>query len=189
VSGGRRGRTALWASAAVALAAVCLVAVLATRPAGEDTVAASPLVGKPAPAIDARSIDTGAIGGGRVSLAAYRGRFVVVNFFASWCPPCQAEEPQLVEFAAAHRGAGAPAVIGVVFSDSAANAAAFARANGVRWPIVADPGGRIALAFGVADPPDSFLVGPDGRIVADVVGGVTASGLDRLIGEAQVVDP
>lgn len=183
-AGPRRRRTALWSAAAVAVAAICLVAVLATRPSGEDTVAASPLVGKPAPAIDAPRL-----GGGTVSLAGYRGRFVVVNFFASWCPPCQQEEPQLVEFAAAHRGKDAPAVIGVVFSDSAGNAASFARSNGVGWPIVTDAGGRIALAYGVADPPDSFLVGPDGRIVADVVGGVTADGLDRLIGEAQAVDP
>ena len=80
-------------------------------------------------------------------------------------------------------------MIGVVFSDSAGNAAAFARSNGVGWPVVTDPGGRIALAYGVADPPDSFLVAPDGRIVADVVGGVTTDGLDRLIGQAQAVDP
>jgi cytochrome c biogenesis protein CcmG, thiol:disulfide interchange protein DsbE len=181
---GRRRRTAFWSAGGVGVAAICLVAVLATRPAGENTVEASPLVGKPAPAIEAP-----ALRGGQVSLATFRGRFVVVNFFASWCPPCQQEEPQLLAFAEEHRGRDAPAVLGVVFDDSAGNAAAFARSNGVSWPIVTDPGGRVALAYGVADPPDSFLVAPDGRIVADVVGGVTTDGLDRLIGEAQAVDP
>jgi cytochrome c biogenesis protein CcmG, thiol:disulfide interchange protein DsbE len=167
----------------VAAVTVCLIAVLATRSAGENTTAASPLLGKPAPAIDSTSL-----GGAPVTLASFRGRYVVVNFFASWCQPCQVEEPQLVEFAAEHRGAAA-AVLGVVFSDSTANAAAFARSNAVTWPVVTDPGGRIALAYGVADPPDSFVVAPDGRVVADVVGGVTASGLEQLIDQFQAEDP
>jgi cytochrome c biogenesis protein CcmG/thiol:disulfide interchange protein DsbE len=180
---GRRRRTALWSATAVAGVTICLVAVLATRSAGENTTAASPLLGKPAPAIDSTSL-----GGAKVSLASYRGRYVVLNFFASWCQPCQLEEPQLVEFVAQHQGASAPAVLGVVFSDSAGNAAAFARSNGVTWPLVTDPAGLVALAYGVANPPDSFLVAPDGRVVAHVVGGVTASGLDQLIAESEEQD-
>jgi cytochrome c biogenesis protein CcmG/thiol:disulfide interchange protein DsbE len=163
---------------------VCLVAVLATRSAGENITAASPLLGKPAPAIDSTSL-----GGAKVTLASFRGRFVVINFFASWCQPCQVEEPQLVEFVAQHRGATSPAVLGVVFSDSATNAAAFARSNGVTWPLVTDPGGRIALSYGVTDPPDSYIVAPDGRVVVHLLGGVTASGLDQLIAQAQAEDP
>ncbi len=176
----RRARVVLWSSVCAAVVAVSLVAVLASRPAATDTVAASPLLGKTAPAISAVTLS-----GQRVTLSSLRGRFVVVNFFASWCPPCQVEEPQLVTFAAEHRGAAVATVLGVVFSDSASNAAAFVRSNGVRWPVVTDPGGMIALAYGVADPPASFLVAPDGRVAAEVVGGVTAAGLDQLVSEAK----
>ncbi len=168
----------------VALTVLCLIAVLATRPAALNTIEASPLVGKPAPAIVAPSLS-----GATVSLAAYRGRYVVVNFFASWCPPCQQETPQLLEFVVQHPGARSPTVLGVVFSDSASNAEGFARSNGVKWPIVTDPGGQVALAYGVSDPPASFLVAPDGRVVAEIVGGVTSQGLDQLLAEAQAEDP
>jgi cytochrome c biogenesis protein CcmG/thiol:disulfide interchange protein DsbE len=176
---GRRRRTVLFSAAGVALAALCLVAVLATRPAAQDTLEASPLLGKPAPEIVAPSLS-----GARISLASYRGRFVVVNFFASWCPPCQQETPQLLEFVGQQSQEHA-AVLGVVFADSTSNVERFARSNGVTWPVVTDPGGQVALAYGVFDPPASFLVAPDGRVVAEVVGGVTAQGLDQLLAEAR----
>jgi cytochrome c biogenesis protein CcmG/thiol:disulfide interchange protein DsbE len=180
----RRRRTVLWWAGGIALASICLVAVLATRPVAQDTVADSPLVGKPAPAIDAPGLS-----GGKVSLTSFRGRYVLVNFFASWCPPCQVEEPQLVEFAGQHRGVHGATVLGVVFSDSATNAAAFVRSNGVTWPVVTDPGGRVAITYGVTDPPESFLIAPDGRVVAAIDGGVTADGLDRILAEAEAEQP
>lgn len=177
--GKRTWRMALWSSVAAAVVAVSLVAVLATRPDAADTVASSPLVGKAAPSVSGVTL-----AGGRIDLASLRGRYVVLNFFASWCPPCQVEEPQLVQFAAARHGLAGPAVLGVVFGDSASNAASFVRANGADWPVITDPGGRLALSYGVAEPPESFLIAPDGRVAAEIVGGVTAAGLDRLIGEA-----
>lgn len=170
------------AAAAAALIAVALIVLLATRPSAEDVLADSPLIGKPAPAV------TGpAITGGSVNLNQYRGRYVVLNFFASWCPACQIEEPQLVEFTAAHRKAADSAVLGVLFSDSASNALGFAKSNGVTWKVVNDQSGKIALAYGVADPPESFLIGPNGRVLAEILGGVTASGLDHLLGQAKAL--
>jgi cytochrome c biogenesis protein CcmG/thiol:disulfide interchange protein DsbE len=167
------------AAAAVALIAVALIVLLATRPSAQDVLADSPLVGKPAPAVTGSAIN-----GGSVNLAKYRGRYVVLNFSASWCPACQIEEPQLVEFAAAHRKTADAVVLGVVFADSAANELGFARSNGVTWKIANDPAGKIALAYGVADPPESFLIAPNGRVLAEILGGVTASGLDQLLHEA-----
>src|SRR5690349_14169878 len=96
------------AAAAAALLAVALIALLATRPSASDVLADSPLVGRPAPAVRGAALT-----GGTVSLSQYRGRYVVLNFFASWCPPCQIEEPQLVEFAAAHDKSGGAVVLGV----------------------------------------------------------------------------
>jgi cytochrome c biogenesis protein CcmG/thiol:disulfide interchange protein DsbE len=170
------------AAAAVALLAVALIVLLATRPSAQDVLADSPLVGKPAPAVAGSAIT-----GGPVNLAQYRGRYVVLNFSASWCPACQIEEPQLVDFAAAHRKKADAVVLGVVFADSAANELGFARSNGVTWQVVNDPSGRIALAYGVADPPESFLIGPDGRVLAEILGGVTASGLDQLMHEVKAL--
>jgi cytochrome c biogenesis protein CcmG/thiol:disulfide interchange protein DsbE len=167
------------AACAAALVAVALIVLLATRPNASDVLADSPLLGKPAPAVSGTALT-----GGHVNLAQYRGRYVVINFFASWCPACQVEEPQLLEFVDQHARAHDAAVIGVVFSDTAGNALSFARSNGVTWRIVPDPAGKIALEYGVTNPPESFLIGPDGRVLAEIVGGVTNTGLDDLLRNA-----
>ncbi len=174
------GRRALWISLGTGVLVVALVAVLATRPPAQDAAAQSPLLGKQAPPIRATSLS-----GSPVSLAEMRGRFVVVNFFASWCPPCRSEQPELVEFTYEHRAAEDASVLGVAFDDNATSAREFQRSTGGLWPSVPDPGGQIALAYGVDDPPESYLVAPDGRVVAKLVGGVTASDLDSLISRAR----
>ena len=137
------------------------------------------MIGKLAPPVTGRNLT-----GGRSSLADLRGRFVLVNFFASWCPPCRAESPELVKFAYSHPAGHKVAVLGVVYGDTSSNAAYFERQVGATWPSVVDPGERIAISYGVDDPPQSFLVTPDGRVVDRILGGVTVQGLDRLVEQA-----
>jgi cytochrome c biogenesis protein CcmG/thiol:disulfide interchange protein DsbE len=103
-----------------------------------------------------------------------RGGFVLVNFFASWCGPCHTEQPQLVGLS------GQVRVLGVVFQDSATNALHFLRQGGADWPAISDPQGALALEWGVRGPPESYLVSPDGTVVAKVLGPVTASQVDYL---------
>ena len=176
--GGPRRRLALWTACGVGLGALVLVAVLATRPAATQT-ASSPLVGQPAPAVSGRNL-----AGGLSSLASLRGRFVLLNFFASWCPPCRTETPELVKFAYSHPDGQDVAVLGVVYGDTAGNATAFERQVGATWPSVIDPNEKIAINYGVDDPPQSFLIAPDGRVVDRILGGVTAVGVDRLVDRA-----
>jgi len=171
-------KLARWAACGVGLCALVLVAVLASRPAATQT-ASSPLVGEAAPAVTGRNLS-----GGESSLAGFKGRFVLLNFFASWCPPCRTESPALVRFAYSHPDGQRVAVLGVVYGDTAANAVAFERQVGATWPSVVDPGERIAISYGVDDPPQSFLVAPDGKVVDRILGGVTVAGLDRLVKQA-----
>lgn len=177
--GGARGHVARWWALGIGIVALVLVALLATRRPAEDAVASTPLLGHPAPPIAGRSLS-----GAPVSLAAMRGEFVVVNFYASWCPACRAEVPQLLTFLYHHPAGAKVAVLGVVFGDTAADAAAFSRSTGATWPSVPDPSGRLAIAYGVSGPPESFLVAPDGRVVARVIGSVTAASLDTLVRRA-----
>ena len=173
-----RLRIARYAALAVGLVALVLVAVLASRPAATQTTS-SPLIGKLAPPLSGRNLT-----GGHSSLAALRGRFVLVNFYASWCPPCRSESPALVRFAYSRPYGQKVAVLGVVYGDTAPNAAAFERQVGATWPSVVDPSEQIAISYGVNDPPQSFLVAPDGRVLDRILGGVSATGLDRLVGRA-----
>jgi len=172
----RRPRAALVVALTLGVVCVALIGVLATRTPALDKQARSPLLGRPAPAAGGTDVVTGR----PASLTAMRGRFVLVNFFASWCVPCRREHPELARFTARHAG-GDAAVLGVVFDDTAGAARDFLSRNGALWPVIDDPSGRIALDWGVRGPPESYLVSPEGTVLAKFIGGVTADGLDRVL--------
>jgi len=176
----RRRHTARWVAGVALVVGAALVAVLATRPPATATEVDTPLVGQTAPPINGTTL-----GGATFRLSALRGRWVVVNFFASWCPPCQQEQPELVAFAYAHRSPGDAALVGVVFDDSASTARGFMRSTGAPWPAVVDPGGQIALDYGVRGPPETFFVSPGGTVVAHFDGPMTNASLDYWLARAQ----
>ncbi len=176
-SRGRRWAVARWSAGATLLVVAVLVAVLATRqPTGEQVVQ-TPLVGKQAPPL----VGPALTGGHLVHLGDYRHTWVLVNFFASWCTVCQAEEPQLERFLYSRPDGVRPAVLGVLYGDTVSDGVAFQRSEGATWPSISDPGGTIASAWGVGSLPRSYLVAPGGRIVACVLGGITSSQLDQLL--------
>jgi cytochrome c biogenesis protein CcmG/thiol:disulfide interchange protein DsbE len=175
----RRRRRALYASLAVGVVVAVLVAVLATRSTPPGSAVYTPLGGKLAPPVAGQAL----VGGERVSLAALRGRYVLVDFFASWCVPCQAEVPQIEQFLFRHARAHDVAALGVDIAENASDGRAFLEQYGATWPSIEDPSGArsISLAYGVGDPPESFLIAPNGKVVAAIVGGVSATTLDHLI--------
>jgi cytochrome c biogenesis protein CcmG/thiol:disulfide interchange protein DsbE len=180
----RRRHTARWVALAAGLALVVLAVVLATRPPYQATEVDGPLVGTQAPAFHATQLD-----GSPLSLHQFRGHWVYVNFFASWCAPCQAEEPNLVQFSyeQAHQPGGA-AVVSVVFQDSDGDARAFDQSQGATWPVVADPGGAIANLYGVSSPPTTFLIDPHGRVVGEFLAPVTVNQLDNLLAQQRAAE-
>jgi cytochrome c biogenesis protein CcmG/thiol:disulfide interchange protein DsbE len=111
-----------------------------------------------------------------VRLADYAGRPVLVNFWASWCLPCVEEFPVLAEALETHADIGL-AVIGIVYRDRSEAARAFGNQLGATWPLVMDPGERVARAYGVFGPPESWLIGPDGVVVSRHIGPFTADEL------------
>ena len=175
----RRSRRVLWIVVALAVPLAFLLAVLGTRPPATQRTVHSPLVGKPAPAFRATTID-----GEDVALADLRGRWVLVNFFATWCVPCRIEHPELVRFYQRHRARGDLEIVGVVYDDTASAVREFRTDEGGTWPMVLDPDGRIALDYGVAGIPESFLVDPDGTVVAKLIGGVVESDLEARLAAA-----
>ncbi len=178
--GRRRPRVVAVTAAAVGVVVLGLVWLLATRPAAGTRLADSRLLGELVPVVEAETID-----GGAYTLAQDRGRWVLVNFFATWCVPCRQEHDDLVRFSARHAAAGDATVVGVVYSDSVAAVSDFRRQEGGDWPMLTDPEGRVALDFGVAGVPESYLVSPSGVVVAKIVGGVTFEALEDLLVRAQ----
>lgn len=169
-------RAALVASAVIAVLVTLLVAVLATRDPSGERATQSPLIGELAPATAGITLD-----GEQVSIDDQRGRWVIVNFFASWCTPCRTEHPELLAFDAAHRAEGDAVLIGVTFDDRADDARDFFAERGGGWPVINDPENSIGVAYGVAQVPETFVIAPNGTVVQRFAGAVTRAELDELI--------
>jgi cytochrome c biogenesis protein CcmG, thiol:disulfide interchange protein DsbE len=103
------------------------------------------------------------VGDGTVSLRDYRGRVVLLNFWASWCVPCQDETPLFVDYAARYRDRGL-AVIGVNAQDFVGDARAFAKRFDVTYPLVHDSGNTLTRRWGGGGFPVTFLIDRDGRV-------------------------
>src|SRR5829696_3947268 len=116
---------------------------------------------EPAPALELPRLG----GGGSASLADYRGRVVVLNFWASWCEPCRDESPLLERWHERIEKDGG-AVLGVNVLDVSDDARAFAAKYGLRYPLLRDRDGRTLKDFEVAGQPWTFVIGRDGRITA-----------------------
>jgi cytochrome c biogenesis protein CcmG/thiol:disulfide interchange protein DsbE len=163
-------------AAIVGVVFVALIVLFATRPDAGDRPLGSPLIGKPAP--DLAATDTR---GREVDVADYRGRWLLVNFFATWCGPCKVEHPHLVAFEAEGRASGTAAVVSVAFDQDPATVQKFFDEHGGDWPIVAEGNARFAIDYGVVRIPESYLIDPEGVVVDKIEGGVTVDGLVELI--------
>lgn len=121
--------------------------------------------------------------GATVSLAQLRGSVVVVNLWASWCPPCRAEMPELQRFADAYRARGV-VVVGVNQGESAQRASAFARSLQIRFPIWLDQRQEYGRAYTALGLPTTVVVGRDGTIVRGFDGPLTFDELRAAVAGA-----
>jgi cytochrome c biogenesis protein CcmG/thiol:disulfide interchange protein DsbE len=119
--------------------------------------------------------------GGTVDLAAYRGRPLLINFWASWCRPCVKEFPLLRAARERHRADGLEVIGVLATSDSPAKARTFLRRNGGTWPVGIDRGGapvgETTVAYGVAGLPETFFVRRDGSLAVRQLGELSEQSL------------
>lgn len=166
-----------YAALGVGLVAALLVVLLVSRKPAEDRQSISPVVGHQAPALNGKVIQ-----GTAVDIGA-NDRWLLVNFFATWCTPCVEEHPQLRAFSEEHKQDGKARVVSVVYGDKPAAVRRFFEERKGDWTVLDSNEGRTALDWGVAKVPESFLVSPTGIVVQRFAtgSGVTRGQLDDLI--------
>jgi cytochrome c biogenesis protein CcmG/thiol:disulfide interchange protein DsbE len=135
----------------------------------------SPLVGRIAPDFALKVVGTGET----LDLQKFRGKPLVINFWATWCGPCWQEHPVLV--------AGAKALqpniqfLGVVFQDDETKILDFLRDRGTAYPTLVDDRGKTAIAYGVGGVPETFFLDANGKIVAKYDGPLSPDILESYV--------
>jgi cytochrome c biogenesis protein CcmG, thiol:disulfide interchange protein DsbE len=115
-----------------------------------------------------------------IRLSDYRGRVLVLNFWASWCIPCRIEHPVLLEAAQSYREHGVE-FVGVLYRDMPDAARRWLDQLGEGYPSLDDPGSRTAIDYGLAGVPETFVIGRDGVVVYKHVGPISAPQLRAVL--------
>ena len=122
-------------------------------------------------------------------LSDYRGKWVVVNYWATWCPPCKSEIPELVDFHEANKDKSA-VVLGVNFEDIGSNGLRqFTEEYFINYPILRTPPGPSSALGPIPGLPTTYLVSPGGEVVARQVGPVTAKLISDFIAKQEAEQP
>ena len=174
-----RGKLLLQAAAVGVVASlVALLAITVVRDAKAQSLADKVEAGErpPAPPLELPALN----GDGRISLASYRGKAVVLNFWASWCLPCKEEAPMLQAAWERNRDDGL-VVVGVDAQDFKADARRFVERYGLTYPIAHDGPGSSLGRYGLTGFPETWWIDRQGRLVAYEQGQFTQEELDRNI--------
>ncbi len=157
--------------------AIAALVVLALGIAELASGGGSTVTGRAAPPLPSKVLRPPA-----VDLAALRGKPALVDFFASWCEPCAEEAPTLRKLSASLGGRAT--VVAVDWDDGDGPARAFVRAHGWDFPVLADTSGAAGEKYGLAGLPTSFVLDPQGRIVATFRGPQSEAKLRQALLEA-----
>ncbi len=177
---GRSRRSSLIAGVVGVVVALFFVVLVVSSPEDRET-AASPLLGNPAPVVRSTTLENE-----QFELSRRRGSWVMFNFFNSTCVPCRQEHPELVAFHEAQASVATPTELYSIINDDSDNAVrAFFEANQGDWTKVRDDDGSIAVAFGVAKVPETWIIDPNGFVRMRFIGAVTKDLLTEKLTELQ----
>ncbi len=167
-----------WVVIGVAALLVGLLTYGVASQGADSTIDSALQEGKRVPAPDASLPRLGT--GGDGSVDDFRGKVVLVNFWASWCPPCTDELP-LLQRTQRRMAAKGATVLGINTRDATEDALGFVRKFGLTFPSLRDGSGDFAERWGLTGYPESFLLDDDGRVAAAVHGPLTQDWIDTHV--------
>ncbi len=110
-----------------------------------------------------------ALPSGSLNLKSYQGQVVLVNFWATWCPPCVEETPSLVEFSDKLKARGV-VVLGISVDDNLDALKNFSEANHISFPVGSDPDRALAARYGTYQFPETYILDRHGRLAEKIIG-------------------
>jgi cytochrome c biogenesis protein CcmG/thiol:disulfide interchange protein DsbE len=141
----------------------------------------APSIGSIAPAFTLHKLD----GTGNVSLSSYRGKPVVLNFWASWCETCKGEAAVLERDWTSYRNRGV-VFLGVDYHDLSSDARRFVSAHALTFPMLEDGSGNVTSLYGISQVPETYVLSRRGRVVAHLRGPITDPGFRQELQSAIV---
>ncbi|HZJ26748.1 MAG TPA: redoxin domain-containing protein [Acidimicrobiia bacterium] len=171
-----------WIAIGIAAVVALFGVALATQVGSDPSYAGGAILQRRAPDFDLPLLD---VDGARVNLTSLRGQSVIVNFWNSWCLPCRAEAPALLEFWDRHAGDGDVAMVGIVRDESPSAARKGAREDGFDWTLAIDPDGQAAIAYGTTGQPETFAISPAGVVTGKQLSEVSVDDLEALLARAR----
>ena len=160
---------------AIGVASMTLISLRRSQGVGQDVSAAPVKVDYPAPSLSLTDLE-----GVTRSLSDYRGQVLLVNMWATWCPPCREEMPTLESFYRDHRDRGF-VIIGVNDGDLAIDVRDFVNAYGLTFPVWLDPSYLSESAFNTMNLPSSFVIDRQGQVRLQWVGGIDREKLEQYV--------
>lgn len=167
---------------AVGVLVVAIGIVLAVQVSSDPNAARArrATVGTPIPAFTVVGLD-----GTPITPSTLAGRAVIVNFWNSWCVPCEQELPALRQFFDRHRDDPDLVFLGIVRDDSERAIREYVAAEEIEWTVAMDPDSDAQLGFGTRGQPETFAITPDGTIVGSQIGPATVKGLEQMLAAAR----
>lgn len=139
------------------------------------TSAPAPVVGAPAPDFTLKDLDNA-----DVTLSAYQGQVVLLNFWATWCGPCRLEMPAIQQRYAAYKDQGF-VVLAIDLDEPITEVGAFAHAYNLTFPVLLDPGAVVNSVYRILGYPTTFFIDRDGLITRQHIGAMTEAQLDKYL--------
>ena len=173
--------TLRWISLGVGVVLVAFAVLLASQVHDRPAFGGGQVLDKPVPQFDLPSLT----GGARVSSAGLRGKVFLVNFWNSWCIPCNEEHAALAQFYAEHKGESDFAMVGIVRDDTASAARKYVVQHHDTWTFVTDPQGQASIDFGTTGQPESYMVDAQGVVVGVQRSPVSVADLDEMLAVAR----